>query len=358
MQLLEANVLSKAYLHKAPFTHELTAPVQLEIAKLVFYFSEQPIVHSLSSDDKEHAGWKHEVYVFSDAVVDAACRNSLKEIAQTHDHYRIACTEINEPKKSVKIDLYYNPQEIMCCYDAFDAITNHKGIVFRLVNKTLLNHLAQKEHPLIQMASAHRPMVIIDCGHGGKEPGAIGCNGIAEKDITLAVGLQLEQLLKEKQLSTYLTRSTDATLPLDVRTAFINTKRPDLYISIHANSSVNKSVKGLETFCLSQNLFSPLCDTDSTVSAYLKELYTQSNRLGNKIHQHLLVYVNKQEHQLSDRKVRHSVPQLLLGTNTPGALIEIGYLSHVDEAAQLSTKTYQHKIAQGICSGIMAYLTA
>ena len=353
-----AKQLQKVYLHKAPVVHEFTAPAQLEIAKLVFYFNEQPAMDPLTSSTVEDDGWLHEVYVFSDTGVDGSCQKALKQIAQgKRDHYRISCTEIKEPKLAVKIDLYYNPQQVMCCLDSFDAITNHKGVVFRLVNKALLDQLAQQEKPPIRMASAHHPMVIIDCGHGGKDSGTIGCNGVAEKDVTLQVGLELAHLLQQRNYNTYLTRTSDVIVALDERTSFVNIKKPNLYISLHANSSPSKHIEGLETFCLDNRLFKNQHNPHALFQKHMSDLYAQSNRLGKLIHQHLLAYMQKCDSPLIDRKVRHSVCQLLLGTNTPGALVEIGYLSHVQEAVRLTSKSHQRKIAQGICNGILAFIT-
>ncbi len=352
-----AKQLQKVYLHKAPVAYELTAPAQLEIAKLVFYFNEQPAMHPLISSTIENDGWQHEVYVFSDTDIDRSCQKILQQIAQEkHAHYRISYTEVKEPKTGVKIDLYYNPQRVICCLDSFDAITNHKGVVFRLVNKTLLDQLAQQEKPLIRMACANNPMVIIDCGHGGFDKGTIGCNGIVEKDVTLQVGLELAHLLQQRNYNTYLTRTSDATLALDARTRIVNTKKPHLYISLHANSSPAQRVEGLETFCLDNRLFKNQYNPHALFQKHMSDLYAQSNRLGELIHQHLLAHVNQHDEKLVDRKLRHSVCQLLLGTNTPGALVEIGYLSHAQEAVRLTSKSYQRKIAQGICNGILAFI--
>ncbi len=354
-----AKQLQKVYLHKAPIVQELTTPAQLEMAKLVFYFNEQPAMHALTSSSGIKEGWQHDVYVFSDTDMNGSCKKILQDIAQEkHDYYRVACSEVEGPQAGIKVDLSYDPKHVMCCLDSFDAITNHKGVVFRLVNRSLLDQLAQQEKPLIRMASVHHPMVIIDCGHGGNDTGTVGCNGIAEKDVTLQVGLELAHLLQKRNYKTQLTRMGDTRVALDGRTSLVNTNRPSLYVSLHANSSPAQSVEGLETFCLNSKLFKNQHNQHALFQKYMSDLYEQSNRLGSLIHQHILTHVNQNKSQLIDRKLRHSVCQLLLGTNTPGALVEIGYLSHQQEAARLIDKSYQRKIAQGICNGIVAFIAS
>lgn len=355
MQQLDAfNKLEKVYLHKAPVSEELTADPQLEMAKLVFYFHDEPniqLISSLKGDD----GFKHESYLVTSAEIDAACRSKLQAIAKENNaYYRIVCSELKEPERGMKIDLYYEPTKVSCCLDEFDSITNHKGVVFRLVNKTLLDQLALQEKSFIKLASLGKPTVVIDSGHGGPDPGAIGFNGAFEKNVTLQVGLYLAELLKRQGYRIYLTRAQDNAVALDSRTAFINLKKPDLYVSIHANSSSKNVAQGLETFCLEDRLFKHIRGTDQ-FQEYMQMLYERSNRLGSVIQQHLLAYMGQEGYQLCDGKVHHAVSQLLLGTNVPGVLIEIGYLSNPDEASYLVDASYQQKIAQGICEGITAF---
>lgn len=343
------NKLEKIYLHKTPLEQ-----MQLELAKLVFCFSDEPSIQQVSSA-METDGFKHESYMINADEIDNACKNRLQSLEhEIHPHYRVVCSEQQRPQQGIKIDLYYDPQQISCSYDQFDAITNHKGVVFRLINKKLIDQLSLQEKSPIQLASLAKPSIVIDCAHGGRDPGAIGCNGVFEKDVTLQVGLSVAQMLRTKHYDAYVTRDNDFTIALDSRTAFINSIKPDLYISIHANSSKNTDVHGLQTFCLNDHLFRHNHVIDP-FQQQIQKLYDRSNLLANTVHQHVLAHMHNQRHQLFDGKVRHAVAQLLLGTNIPGVLIELGFLSHPQESLCLTNPQYQEKIAQGICNGITAY---
>ncbi|MEX0849821.1 MAG: N-acetylmuramoyl-L-alanine amidase [Candidatus Dependentiae bacterium] len=361
---LSANQLQKVYLHRAPHGQQLEETPQLELTKLVFYFSEKPTMHTIVHNDPEKTGWKHETFFFTLDTVDNACKAKLKDIQQNDTYYRIACTEVDHPRKGVRVELFYDPDNIACLCDTFDAITNHKGVAVRLVNKPFLNQMGSFERPLLQLASNKKPHVVIDCGHGGTDPGAIGFNAITEKDVTLGVGHSLAHLLKKKGCEVTLTRETDTFVSLDKRTEIINTIKPNAYISIHANSAGNKDVHGIETYCLHPNLFTVVQHAPSDQSLMFRELIkkncSDSYHLAQKVHADILHHVNQQvvnqQTALHDRKVKHAVPQLLLGTNFPGILVELGFLTHPKEAQRLAQSDYQQQLAQGICNGLMHFL--
>ena len=215
--------------------------------------------------------------------------------------------------------------------------------------------------PIIQVAANNTPRVIIDCGHGGSDNGVIGCNNIKEKEVSLQVGLQVAQLLRDNQVMVDLARDTDRTVLLDERTTFANSEGADLFVSIHANASKNKAFSGIETYCLRSSLFYPgdrrLISNDMGLAT--EELcckYDKSNKLAHCV-QRSLISAARNQYQAIDRQVRHSVAQVLLGTTMPSILVEIGFLTHEKEAALLAQKDYQSQIAWGITCGILAYLS-
>lgn len=357
-QALYAYQLKKVYLHTAPMASEAmdTFP-QIEVAKLALCFADKPNMHKLASSVTSD-NWQHDTYEIIDVDIDHA-EKTLKQIAQENHHYYRIVYAYNKEQRTMIIDLYYDPACVTCYNDSFDAITHDKGIVFRFINKKLLEGLAKQEKPFIQVASAKKPTVVIDVAHGGRDPGALGCNGIAEKLITLPIGLELAHLLQQSDYIAYLTRDKDVTVSLTDRTSFINRIRPDLYVSIHANSSYHHHIQGLETFCLHQSCFLPQYqEVDVVFRRIMSDLYQQSNRLGEAIHTCILSHMHRQGKFMCDRTLRHAVPQLLLGTNVPGILIEVGYLSNDDEATRLMDTLYQKDIAKGIYNGIIAFITA
>jgi N-acetylmuramoyl-L-alanine amidase len=231
-----------------------------------------------------------------------------------------------------------------------------KGINFIIINKELLQKInGKRDKAVITTAQSQRKHnVMIDCGHGGRDSGTISCFGKAEKEVTLSVGLEVAQLLNAKGYKAGVTRNADIDLALDQRTKLANNSA-DIFLSIHANSSANKKTTGIETYCLDDKLFTPgfstLTEKDRSYVACLeRDRCQKSNKLAHCVHKNALETV-----ATVDRKVRPAVSQVLLGTDRPAILIEIGFLSNEHEALLLCDKKYQHLIAQGICKGIISY---
>lgn len=194
---IDANQLQKVYVHHAPQAEQLQQTPQLELEKLVFYFDQKPTVHSIVHN-QENTGWKHETYFFTLNGMHSSCKQKLAQLQQNTKHYRIACTEVEQPRKGLRIELCYNPHSIASACDTFDAITQHKGVVVRLINKSFLDQIGSVEKPLLQLAHNQTPHIVIDPGHGAHDFGAIGYNNIAEKDVALKVGTTLANALKKK----------------------------------------------------------------------------------------------------------------------------------------------------------------
>ena len=209
--------------------------------------------------------------------------------------------------------------------------------------------------------------MVIDPGHGGYDPGARvivnGCS-ICEKDICLAIALQVSDALCSKGITTRLTRENDTFCALDQRTRYAHDNHADIFISIHANYAHNSSVHGIETFCMHPTLitrhFSQLSDIHNThVMARMNKRCSQSLKIAQSVQSHVCSTVAPFHDALvSDinRKVKHSVCQVLLGNQMPAILIEVGFLSHKTEVMLLSNPEYQKCIAEGISKGIRAFL--
>ena len=170
--------------------------------------------------------------------------------------------------------------------------------------------------------------LVIDAGHGGKDPGACG-NGLKEKDINLSVALLLKQKLEpyKKEINLKLTRETDLFLELQDRTKISNDFKADLFISIHCNSSNNTSAQGVETYC-----------------------YKLSNPKGaNAIHDEII----KSKTYTKDRKVKEANYYVLKHTKAHAVLIELAFISNKEDAKILKDK--QNYIAEAILKGILNY---
>lgn len=154
----------------------------------------------------------------------------------------------------------------------------------------------------------------------------------------------------------FLTRSADTDIPLDMRTTFANNFRSaDIFVSIHANNG-NDQAQGIETFCLTPQLFKKYGAYAHVSNATdpLANKYNDSKKLAHSLHTSV-VDSAKKKHNVVDRHIKHSVAQVLLGSNMPAALIELGFLSNKREAFLLNDASYRTMLAQGICAGISDY---
>jgi N-acetylmuramoyl-L-alanine amidase len=215
------------------------------------------------------------------------------------------------------------------------------------------------DKPLLQTASNKVHRILIDCGHGGRDPGAVGVQNITEKDITMQVGQKLAHLLRKQGCDVFMTRDADLFVPLTTRTNTINVYRPDVFISIHANSSAQPVVQGIETYCLSSCIFSDFACSDNAglqLKDLLQQRYAKSRKLADSVHKQLLS--NLAPYDVCDRKIKYAGSQVLLGANAPGILVEVGFVSHAQEVLRLAQPAYQEQLAQGMCLGIMAYLSS
>ncbi|SEK43358.1 N-acetylmuramoyl-L-alanine amidase [Stigmatella aurantiaca] len=231
---------------------------------------------------------------------------------------------------------------------------------------------------LASSASAAGPRIVIDPGHGGAKTGALGAAEQVEKALVLQLSLKLRERLEEETgAQVFLTREKDALLPLPDRVTFANGKRPDLFMSIHANSmptrKLRERVEGIETYFLSasasgagaratadrENADAPRAQAvqnDSTLNFILHDLvrmdaHAGSSRLAYAIHQRLIASTGA-----SDRGVLQAPFFVLTGVEAPAVLIEVGYISHPQEGARLARADYQEKLVSAITSGVKDFL--
>ena len=175
--------------------------------------------------------------------------------------------------------------------------------------------------------------VVIDPGHGGSDPGAVGINGLKETDIVLEVSKNVSEFLTKKGVKTILTRKNERTLDLQPRVAKANNLRANAFVSIHANATRGKrsDVNGLETY-----------------------YYTGSKgySLAKNIHKEILISSS----QSPDRGVRKSRFYVIRKTSMPAALVEIGFVTGMYDANLLRQKAYRDKMSFAIAMGILNYL--
>jgi N-acetylmuramoyl-L-alanine amidase len=214
--------------------------------------------------------------------------------------------------------------------------------------------------------------IVIDAGHGGKDPGAT-YYGLREKDIVLDIALELEKLFKQNtDIEVHLTRKTDVFLPLEERTAIANRLKADIFVSIHVNASRNRDSKGLETFVLN------VTNDKSALEVAAKEnMATEKNMsdlqgilkdimMNSKLEESLLLASKAQEsltkavygnvNHKYNRGVKQAPFYVLVGAQMPSILVEAGFISNKDEANLLKNDSHRKKIAYGIFQGLQNYI--
>ncbi len=217
-------------------------------------------------------------------------------------------------------------------------------------------------------------IIVIDPGHGGKDPGAVGYKKYREKIVVMQVAAKLTKILKRAGHTVYLTRSSDKFIKLKNRTKLANNKNADIFVSIHANAVPKRNAKkahGIETYFLSparskrsQNAAAKENSADlSAMNTYGKQSFLNflsrekilaSNKLAIDLQQGMLSKVKKQ-YKIKDGGVRPGPFWVLVGAQMPAVLVEIGFISHPTEAKKMVNRKYQDQLAQGLAEGIERY---
>ena len=218
-------------------------------------------------------------------------------------------------------------------------------------------------------------VVVIDAGHGGKDPGCIGKGGTQEKVVVLSVAKKLKNKLDAAGFQTYLTRSNDTYLKLAQRASIGEQKHADLFLSLHANANPSRAMQGFSIYTLSEKASdeeaAKLADAENAadkidVSGF--EQFDKDIRIAlSSLQQHAVAemsveYANgaasafKRANikQQPGPDVRHA-PFAVLRSTVPGALIELGHLSNAAEEKLLKSSSHQDKLVAAIVKSVQAY---
>lgn len=187
------------------------------------------------------------------------------------------------------------------------------------------------EKPSVKPRRKTTGLVVIDAGHGGRDPGAISFSGIQEKNINLRVAAKIARLLEQRGIGVVMTRWQDQFIELEDRAAIGNQRNADLFVSIHADSAPSSSAQGFTIYVA----------TAASVQAYqaAQAINQAMERTG-----------------MNNRGIREEDYRVLVKTNGPAVLIELGYLSNVQDAARLADDSFRDRLAQAIADGIQAFL--
>ncbi len=210
--------------------------------------------------------------------------------------------------------------------------------------------------------------VVIDPGHGGQDTGSIGPTGFTEKELVLDVALQLKEMIESGLgAEVMMTRGDDSFVPLETRTSVANEQGADLFISIHANSSRTRSVRGVETFFLNLTTSRDALETASRENAasersihelqdlvkkiMLRDKVDESRELAKQVQRAM----SARKGSGVDRGVKQAPFVVLIGASMPSVLVEIGFISNPEEERLIRTPAYRRQIAESLFEGVRSY---
>jgi len=266
------------------------------------------------------------------------------------------------------------------------VIAHHSklSIRFKKTEKELLIKITNKNHKKSKSAvsrvnktnKVHRnKVIVIDAGHGGKDPGAVGYKGYREKVVVLQISQELKKILKARGYKVYMTRDSDKFIKLRNRTKYANKRKADIFISIHANAVGKKSsqkVHGLECYFLDKSrsarakrvAASENRADMSEMDFYGKESFLNTlnyhniiaaNKLAIDLQRATLSSLQKSYKNVKDAGVRQGPFWVLVGAQMPAVLVEVGFITNPKEAKRLVDRKYQKRMALGLANGVERY---
>ncbi|MFV9690777.1 MAG: N-acetylmuramoyl-L-alanine amidase [Desulfobacteria bacterium] len=292
-------------------------------------------------------------------------RDNLLKGARAGQHTRSSVRVVLDIKTidTFKVFSLYNPFRIVIDINGKGTITDQDGSPGIPHPQALARQLALNVN-----------RIVIDPGHGGKDPGAPGCyKGVVEKDIVLQVSKKLGKKIEaELGCKVYYTRKSDRFLPLEERTAIANTRNADLFLSIHANASMRKGAYGIETYFLNlatdNDAIMVAARENATSARSINDLemilndlmrhskINESSQLAVCVQNALIQQMNRNYGGIRNLGVKQAPFYVLLGAEMPSVLVELGFVSHDKECKRLTMSKYQDQLVNGIVDGIKRYI--
>lgn len=245
------------------------------------------------------------------------------------------------------------------------TIEPEKGIVPSTVSAVLPDK--------INVEKSGKKLIVIDPGHGGKDPGGRCLFGAREKDLNLDVAKKLYELLsKNKNFDVIITRNSDIFIPLNERSEIANSKGADLFVSIHANAAKNRKEQGYEIYFLSEKATDPwaseVADYENSVVALEDDskvydsaalvLHSLARQEYINEGSRLAAFISKSYEKktpFKNRGIKQAAFYVLRGTYAPGVLVEMGFMTNSYDQKKLNDSKVRKKIAESIYEGILEY---
>jgi N-acetylmuramoyl-L-alanine amidase len=222
-------------------------------------------------------------------------------------------------------------------------------------------------------ARKHRVRVMIDPGHGGKDPGAVGPTGLREKDVVLAIGRRIrEKLARAGEFDVRMTRDDDVFIPLEERTAMANKGRADIFVSLHINASPNRKAEGFSTYVLSRGASNredlELAARENGVPVgklqgvkfIIDDMFTgarknESLRLAKTVNDAVVRHVSVRYPGAQNIGLKQAPFYVLVGARMTAVLVEASFISNAREETRLRDPSCLDEIADGVVEAVRYY---
>jgi len=264
----------------------------------------------------------------------------------------------------------------------------HRLLVLHAPDRLVIDVYGDRETPekLSWPSDGHRPIgplhrlppparrvrtVVLDAGHGGRDPGAIGVGGLREKDVNLRLAQMLSEQLQERGFRVVMTRPDDRTLTLEERTALAESERGDLFVSLHANASTRRSARGFEVYYLDESherhslrvaarengVQQRDMDQLQRTVARLRvgELSRFAGRLADLVHSNVVEDLPRKHRGYEDLGVKKGPFYVLFLSSIPSILVETGFVTNNNDARLLRSDSFLESVATRIATGLTRY---
>jgi len=371
---------AKPYIKKPKAAHKNKVALKQKLKLLAARWQDGKLVLTFNKTLQHHQ-WnyftkydaKHKEYSY---IVDIDASLAHKQILHKKGVKRITLSRQSSSrmrleirnKKPLKVRFSLQNKKFLM------SIQTHKQATKKTQHQTVVKetkYIPSKYHGV----SHRHKTIVIDAGHGGKDPGAVGYRKYREKVIVLHIAKDLQKILKQRGYRVYMTRNSDHFIKLRNRTKYANRKKADLFISIHANAVKSENIEkaeGVECYFLDKSRSSRAKRVAaqensadmSEMDYYGKEIFLStlnshniiaSNKLAIDLQRGTLASLRKVYKDVKDAGVRPAPFWVLVGAQMPAVLVEVGFITHPKEAQRLVQRSYQQKIAQGLANGIERY---
>lgn len=325
--------------------------------------------------------WKNKQWLYltvSDGRPSSVLQNQLQQVTGSGI---IRKALLFQHKQSVQFSFQLS-QDIEGQEAYYDEPLNSIQMLIRLPSADKNNSIKKdtsKSHSVIKQDKQWKiDKIVIDAGHGGKDPGAVGKGGTKEKTVTLSVALKLGKMIEDKTgVSVAYTRTTDEFVSLKNRTQFANSQNAKLFVSIHCNASKRRSAAGFETFFLSpsrndeaqsvalleneaiqfeedRHEYGDFTNEKFILASMMQSVFVkESEDLADKVQNGLA-----RKMTIKNRGVSQGPFYVLMGASMPSILVEAAFISNKSEEKFLKSDSGQQKIAEGIFTGLKQFIDA